>query len=185
MGLALLPVMASGCLFPPSSSTPDGGRFGFGQPTLLLTAGGLRIGPVAPDPGSVATLRVERDSLGRLTRTSLSVTARAQAAGGACQLYVERFGVDLQPFAATSYTIAAPTTSATIDGTVSVGAGLRVDAQGIGLVCSGSACDGGTLALTGLDAQHVEGFYSGQLLGESGQGSASVVCSFWLPRLDG
>jgi hypothetical protein len=182
LALAALLVGAPACLFPSSSSSRDGGtQSGFTGPTLLVTAGGARVGPVAAAAGSYADVVDEKNPLtGRVTASRLTIYGVATNA--ACQIYAERLGDGVYPFFATGYTLEAQVTANTADGAASPGAGERIVVGNASWRCVGSGCDGGQLTLRALDAAHVEGFISGTYESEQVAGYLdSVTCSFWLP----
>lgn len=179
----LAALLLAGCLFPSSGNKGDGGaaQNGFGSPSVLVTAGGGRVGPVVPAAGSFADLVDEKDPLtGRVTASRLSISA--VSANAACQIYAERLGDGVYPFFATGYSLQAQVSAATSDGTASPGAGERVVVGDTSWRCVGSGCDGAQLTLRALDATHVEGFLSGTFESEQVAGYAdAVTCSFWLP----
>ena len=49
------------------------------------------------------------------------------------------------------------------------------------LKCFGAQCDTAVISLTVLDAQHVEGFLSGQLADPSDGQVSNTVCTFYVP----
>jgi hypothetical protein len=59
--------------------------------------------------------------------------------------------------------------------------GEWVTAPGATLTCAGDACNGGGFQLTHVGADYFEGWFTGTLAGTAGQGTASTVCSFWVP----
>lgn len=176
-------LFAAGCLFPSSSGNRDGGssQNGFTSPSLLVTAGGYRIGPVVPDPGSFADLVDEKSAVsGRVTASRLSISV--SGGGASCQLYGERLGDGVFPFFATAYTLQAQVGPVSSDGAASPGAGERIAVPASGFRCVGSGCDGAQLFIRTLDATHIEGFVSGTFESEQVPGGYdSVTCSFWLP----
>jgi hypothetical protein len=153
------------------------GPTGFGTPTLEVTVNGVHSGPTAPDPTSSASLVDARDATtGRLQQSQFSLGASAQASGAACALTVQRYGDGVAPVDVGSWQITSGTGSASADGEVApLGAPSVTTAQG-SWQCN--AC-GASLQLTHLDADHVEGFFSGTFDGAGG--AADVVCSFYLP----
>ena len=100
-------------------TTDDAGVVGYGQPTLEVTAGGLRAGPAAPDSSSAASLVNERDERGRITRSTFSLFGALSQSGVSCALTVSRYGTDVSSVNIGFYQIATATGVATPDGTVS------------------------------------------------------------------
>lgn len=162
--------------------TTDGGVYGFGQPTLLLTVNGVRFGPSAPDRGAFADLVTMRDGSGRITDSQFRAGASSQASGAACNIAVNRFGLGATPIVAlVPYQLMSPGPSGTADGTVApiIGESVSIP-QGV-WQCTGSTCDGVILSLSFASADHVEGILSGTLVHAGGMGAANVTCSFYLP----
>jgi hypothetical protein len=179
----VLPLVAAGCFFPAGNGNGDGGssQNGFTAPTLMVTAGGLRVGPVAPDPGSFADLVDEKNAVtGRVVSSKLSIVV--SGGGASCQLYGERAGDGVFPFFATAYTLMSQVSATTGDGTASPGAGERIATAQSSWRCVGNGCNGAQLFIRALDATHIEGFVSGTFESEQVGGYFdSAVCSFWLP----
>jgi len=179
----LLVTLLAGCFPPGPPATDDGGTSGFGTPTVLLTIGGVRLGPGVPDSSAGVTLIDEVNPItGRTTRSQITISATSAAAMGGCQLYAERFGDGILGFFATNYLIETPTTAMTRDGTASPGAGELVTAGANVFRCNGSDCNGAVLSIGRISTTHVEGYLSGTFVADSGAGATSVVCSFYLPR---
>jgi hypothetical protein len=178
----LLLTLLAGC-FPPGPATTDGGASaGFGVPTLLLTIGGVRLGPAAPDPGAGVDVIDEINPItGRTVRSQITISATSAAAKAGCQIYAERFGDGILAFFGTNYLIEAPTSTTTRDGTASPGAGEFVSAGVNTFRCSGSDCNGAVLSLSHVSSHHVEGYYSGNFVADGGGGATNAVCSFYLP----
>jgi hypothetical protein len=138
----------------------------------------VHAGPAAPDATSGAVLSDTRDgTTGRLTQSTLQISA--SAAGAGCQLQVIRYGDGVTPIGVGSFTVTTASGAATDPSTVSPVAAPTVFTSQGSWQCAG-AC-GALLQLSHLDADHVEGFFSGTLQSASGGSSADVVCSFYLP----
>jgi hypothetical protein len=150
---------------------------GFGQPALEVTINGAHAGPSAPDSTSGVTLDDVRDSFGRVTQSSLRLVASSAATGASCSLAIDRFGDDVAPFGAGQYQLSGGSGTSTPPGTAAT-----VSPPTAATVLGSVACNGDECATVGvnfshLDADYVEGFFSGTL------GGADVVCSFYLPTL--
>jgi hypothetical protein len=160
-------------------STTGGGTTGsggFGMPTLEVTVNGVHAGPAAPDASSYASLINNYDSTGDLTRSSLQIVVQSTSANASCQLFADRFGEFSSSFGVGNYALSGDSGISGTGAGEAVPQGSPAAATGLGVFsCSGSACDGVGLSLMALDAQHAEGFFSGNLSG------ASVVCAFYLP----
>ena len=153
----------------------DGGVTGYGMPALEVTIGGVHAGPAAPDASSGVWLRSTRDSMGRVTQSTLQLVASSTAAGASCALSVARTGMDVFPVGVGAWELSSRTLSGSADGTVApIGSPTASSALG-SFSCSGNACDGAVLHIAWINPVHAEGFFGGVLSG------AEVVCSFYLP----
>jgi hypothetical protein len=151
------------------------GAAGFGMPTLEVTVNGVHSGPAAPDGNSFVDLVNQYDTTGSLSRSSLQIVGSSSAANASCSLAADRYGDFVSSFGVGQYQLSGSGLNGTPDGTATpVGAPAAATSQGV-FSCTGSACNGVGLSLTWIDANHAEGFFSGNLSG------ASVICSFYLP----
>ena len=175
---ALAAIFSAGCFPPGSSSGSDGGTGGaFTAPTLEVTVGGVHFGPTAPDPGAFVDLVTTRDGGGKPTASSFRLSATIGSAG--CVLAFDRFG-DNAALGAGQYLVQSMQGASTLDGTVYPTTGERIGTPEGGAGCTGSYCDGAAFVLSAIDANHASGYFSGTVQADSGAGSASVVCTFWL-----
>jgi hypothetical protein len=178
--LALLATWA-GCFPWGSSSGSDGGSGGYGysSPTLLLTVNGMHFGPAAPT-GS-ASLINSRDAAGNRTGGSFRLDVSINVAGGAagCQLAFDRFGPDTA-IGVGQYTVSSSVGATTPSGYVyPTGAEAVTTPDGNGS-CTGSGCDFGALMLSDVTADHVQGYWSGNVQNAVGPEQVPAVCSFYV-----
>jgi hypothetical protein len=166
-----------------TSSTPS--QYGFGGPALEVTINGVHFGPAAPDPGSGVSLSTSRDGAGQIDQAILNINASSTAGGASIALGFQRYGTNIAGFTAGyGYTVAAGSgLNGSPDGTILTGGSETVAVADGTFQCTGSGCEGGALLLTVLQADHVEGSYSGNFDDTQGRGTVPVVCSFWLPTL--
>jgi hypothetical protein len=162
----------AGC-WPTTSSNTDAGTFGFGAPTLQITVGQAQFGPSAPDSGSYVD--VVRDA--SIGRAYTQIVASSAASGAGCNLYFERDGAGVQAIGVGQYALSTTPTSTTI----SPGAGEGVTVPGYSFHCYGTDCNGAYFTLSALDATHAEGYFTGNVTDDGGQGTTSTVIDFYLP----
>jgi hypothetical protein len=170
LSVALLP----GCqLF--QNNAADGGTTdttpAWSSPQMEVTIDqNVHYGPGVPS--GTATLINSRDDAGNLSGGTF--TLNATVADANCALSLSRFGAGTG-FAVGSYTMSAEVGSETPDGIVYPSGAQSVSTPGGNGLCNGSDCDGDTLVLNAVDAEHVYGYFM------AGDINSPVVCTFWIP----
>ena len=163
----------------PASSAIDGGYVGPGAPSVEVTVDGVHVGPAPATTSAFADLTANRDANGRVTATDLTI--HAVAANASCDFHFDRFGTSVLPFAAGATPLQAPLGDSTTDGTTAVVGALTVTAGNLTLQCFGSDCNASVLAISVMDAAHIEGYVSGTLADPSDRQASSTVCTFYVP----
>jgi hypothetical protein len=179
---AALAFFCGGC-FPSTGSGGGGGSGGgavpFSAPTLEVTVSGVHFGPSAPDSGSAGSLVTQRDATtGVVSDATLHINGSLTADGVGCNFVFDTFG---SPLGVGQYTISSQVQGTTPSGIVYPTGTERVQTPEGGAGCSGSACDGGALVITSVDAAHIYGYVQATVMADSGAGLADIVCTFWLP----
>jgi hypothetical protein len=169
----------SGCLLPQSNGTSDGGTSSpWTANRLEITVSGVHFTSDAP-VGS-ASLVNSQDTSGNVNS---SFQLSASGAGAGCNLRFDRFGAS-SGIGVGQYTVESNVGTATGSGQVYPTVGEEIDlpaANGGSAHCSGSACDNAAFVINGVDAQHVYGYWMGQVQSDQGLGVADVVCTFYVP----
>lgn len=175
--LLFVACMGNSCF--PEGGGVDGGYVGAGAPSLEVTVDGVHVGPAPATVGAYADLTTTRDALGQLLSTNLVIHPMAMMAS--CDIPVARFGAGVQPFRAAAYQLRTPLGDTTPEGTAAVQGGATVTAGALTLKCFGDGCNASVLAITVMDAAHVEGYLSGQLADPNDGQVSTTVCSFYVP----
>lgn len=163
----------------PASGGVDGGYVGLGTPSLEVTVDGTHVGPAAASAGSYADLVTNRAQAGGGDDQSLAVHVVTASSG--FDLHVSRFGPSVPQLGAGAYRLETALAAATAEGTASPVGTPSVTAGALTLACAGSGCDGGVLAITVLDAVHLEGYLTAQMADPRDGQVSSVVASFYVP----
>jgi hypothetical protein len=177
-------LLLSGCSFLDggSSTNSSGGQnqYGFGVPTLELTINGVHFGPAAPDTVSTLEITETRDALtGRVDSASFHLHASSAKTGARCDFDLQKFGDGTAPITTGTLQLVVANGPNTADGSISPAGAPSVTVPQGSWSCG--SCTGAIFALSALDSQHAEGYLSGSFDSTAGAGSASVVCSFYLP----
>jgi hypothetical protein len=176
-GVTLLAALTFSACFPPQSSsgTDGGGAVPFSSPTLEVTISGHHFGPSVP--AGTASIVNSRDQFGNVTAGSFRLDANIGSAG--CTLAFDRFGPSAG-IGMGQYTVKSNPGSSTASGVVYPTSGLVIATPEGNARCAGSSCDFSAFVLNEVAADHVAGYWMGNVSADSGAGSAAVVCNFWV-----